>query len=209
MDALVSRREIADASPGTKLQRAGTAMPHVGGSPRGAPRPAARRRSTRDKLCCISSPYNSAPRALHGVCVGVRPLSPAEPGENQTLAAVLSWQGSPDKPLRLCQGNRYPDCLPGANRLVFPRKTRKPCVGLGPERLGSSLASSSRQSSSRAWEHVGARLGVLGSAGVSEEGTVLASRNIVNVRNWREGGLRSPPASVPCFVLHGLPAKRP
>lgn len=88
-------RETDNVSPGTKLQRAGTAMPRIRGSLWGAPRPAARRRNTRVQLCCISSPYNSAPRALHGICVGVGPLSPAEPGENQTLAAVLRAGSAP------------------------------------------------------------------------------------------------------------------
>lgn len=87
-DVLVSRRETADASPSTEPQRAGTAVPRAGGSHRGAPGPAARRRSAWDRLCCISSRTIQHPELYMGVCVGVRPLSPTEPGENQTLAAV-------------------------------------------------------------------------------------------------------------------------
>lgn len=168
----------------------------------GAPRPVARRRSTQDRLCCMSSPYNSAPRALRGSQATV----PSRAGQESNAGCCPEgWQHSPDKRLQLCQGNRYPAPLPGASRLVFPGKTHEPCVGLGPEHAGSPPSGGSRPSPSGPQERAGARLGMLGSVGVSEEGTVLASLNVVHDKSRRAS---SQPASVPRFVLHGLPAKR-
>lgn len=70
-----------------------------------------------------------------------------------------SWQLSPDKPLRLCQGNRYPDRLPGATRLLFPGETHKAMCWAGTGAPG--LLAGRQLSGPR--EDAGARLGVWGS----------------------------------------------
>lgn len=101
----------------------------------------------------------SLTRRLHGSWAAV----PGRAGrESNSGCSPESWQGSPDELHRLCQGNRYPERLPRANRLVFPREIRKTCVGLGPERAGSPPAAGSRQSPSGPQEPGGDRLGMLG-----------------------------------------------
>lgn len=142
--------------------------------------------------------------------MGAGPLSPAEPGENQTLAAVPRAGKAPQMSCTgFAKGTVTRNACLEQTGWFFPGKFARHALGWGrsaraphrPLALGRARPVPRSQG--------GTGWACWGSVGVSEKGAVLASPNVVDDKSRREGSLRSQPASVPCFVLHGLPAKCP